>query len=60
MANAFNEFFPSVGPNLDNDIPIVQRPNRENHYLNSRVPHYFLISPTNPNEIIETIDNLDE
>ena len=60
MANAFNEFFTNVGPNLDKHIPKSQRPNRELHYLGPRIPHTFLISPTNYDEIIDIINNLDD
>ena len=59
MANTFNDFFTQVGPNLDKDIPNVHRPNSEYHYMKPRVPHSFLISPTNCDEIIEIIGDLD-
>ena len=60
MANAFNDFFTNVGPNLDKDIPRVKKPNCEKLYLKSRVLQSFLISPTDQNEVIEIIDSLDE
>ena len=59
MANAFNEFFTNIGPQLDEQIPKSQRPEKETHYLKKRIPQTFLISNTYPEEIINLIDNLD-
>ena len=60
MANAFNNFFTNVGPNLDKNIPNPRRDRSPAFYLKSRVPTSFLISPTNPNEIGDLISNLDD
>ena len=59
MANAFNEFFTYIGPQLDANIPHQQRPNKESHYLKDRIPYNFLLSTTCAEEIIELIDTLD-
>jgi hypothetical protein len=60
MSNAFNEFFTDIGPQLDKEIPISKRPGGSKLYLNPRIPHSFLISPTNPQEIIDIVNTLDE
>ena len=60
MANAFNEFFTLVGPNLDSEIPTCQRPNSFTRYLSPRIPQSFFLSPTNPFEIKDIILNLDD
>ena len=60
MANAFNEFFTQVGPKLDSEISKCQRPNSTTLYLNPRIPQSFFLSPTNPYEIKDIINNLDD
>ena len=60
MSNAFNNFFTNIGPNLDGEIPKCNKPGGSNFYLSNRIPHSFLISPTNPQEIKEIINNLDD
>ena len=60
IANAFNDFFTSVGPQLDEKIPKSLRPNSELHYLNQRLNSTFHLSPTNEQEIIDIIDSLDD
>ena len=61
MANSFNDFlFTEIGPKLDKEIPQSKRPGGCKIYLNSRVPNTFLISPTNPHEITDIINSLDE
>ena len=60
MANAFNEFFTQVGPKLDSEIPKCLRPNSSTLYLNPRIPQSFFLSPTNPYEIKDIINNLDD
>ena len=57
MANAFNDFFTNVGPNLDNDIP--KNPRSPSIYIQkNRIPESFLIAPTTPNELCEIIGAL--
>ena len=58
MANAFNDFFTKIGPELIEEIPISKKPEGITHYLNDRIPYSFLISPTTPQEIID-INNVD-
>ena len=60
MANSFNDFFTEIAPKLDKEIPQSKRPGGCKIYLNSRVPDTFLISPTNPHEITDIINSLDE
>ena len=60
MANAFNEFFTDIGPLLDKEIPLCKKPGGINLHLNKNTTQSFLISPTNPQEIIEIINALDE
>ena len=50
MADAFNDFFTNIGPKLDEDIPICNKPGDMTHYLNDGNPYSFLISPTNPHK----------
>ena len=57
IANTFNNFFTNIGPILDNEIPVSQRPDKV--YLPPRIPH-SLISPTNPEEINDLINSLDD
>ena len=60
IANTFNDFFTNIGPILDNEIPVSQRPDGSKVYLPPRIPHTFLISPTNPEEINDLINSLDD
>ena len=60
MANAFNDFFTKIGPQLDKDIPNPKRNRDPSFFLKSRVPYSFLISPTTPKEINDIINTLDE
>ena len=60
MVNNFNNFFTNIGPELDEEIPISHRPGGPKCYLNQKIPHSFLIAPTNPQEISDIIDSLDE
>ena len=60
MANAFNEFFTDIGPQLDREIPQCKKPGGINLYLKNIIPQSFLVSPTNPQEIIAIINSLDE
>ena len=60
MANAFNDFFTKIGPQLDKDIPIPKRNRDPSFFLKSRVPYTFLISPTTPKEISDIINMLDD
>ena len=59
MANAFNEFFTDIGPQLDKKIPQCGRPGGTKYYLNPRIPQSFLVSPTTPTEISNLINTLD-
>ena len=59
MANAFNDFFTKIGTKLDDDIPPPRRDKDPTSYLKARVPLSFCISPTNPNEIKDIINDLD-
>ena len=59
MANAFNDFFTNIGPKLDEDIPICNKPGGMTYYLNGRNPYSFLISPTNTQEISDIMTNID-
>ena len=59
MANAFNDFFTKIGTKLDEDIPQPRRDKDHTSYLKSRVALPFRISPTNPNEIKNIINDLD-
>ena len=60
IANTFNDFFTNIGPILDNEIPVSQRPDGSKVYLPLRIPHSFLISPTKPEEINDLINSLDD
>ena len=60
MVNTFNEFFTNIGLILDNKIPKYQRPNGSKVYLPPRIPHSFMTSPTNPQEINDLINSLDD
>ena len=60
MANTFNDIFTDIGPQLDKEIPQCKRPGGTKLYLNPRIPHTFLISPTNPQEISDIISALDD
>ena len=59
IANTFNDFFTNIGPILDNEIPVSQRPDGSKVNLPPRIPH-SLISPTNPEEINDLINSLDD
>ena len=59
MANAFNDFFTKIGPKLNEEIPICNKPGGISHYLNDRISQSFLFSPTTPQEIIDIINSLD-
>ena len=58
MANAFNDFFTNVGPKLDELIPTNNSKRNPKYYLKTQIPHSFLLSPTNPHEISDIINNL--
>ena len=60
MANTFNGFFANIGPQLDKEIPLFKRPGGCKIYLNPRIPISFLASPTNPQEISDIINTLDD
>ena len=60
MANTFNDFFTNIGPILDSGIPVSLRPDGSNIYLPPRITHSFLSSPTNPQEISDLINSLDD
>ena len=60
MANTFNKFFTNIGSELDNEIPWSQRPGGPKCYIGPRIPYSFLIAPTNPKEICDIINTLDE
>ena len=59
MTTLFNDFFTNIGPKLDEDIPICNKPGGKTRYLNDRNPYSFLISPANPQEISDIITNID-
>ena len=58
MAKTFNIFFTNIESELDNEIPISQRPGGPKCYLGPRIPYSFLIAPTNPKEICDIITHL--
>ena len=58
IANAFNEFFTKIGPELDKEIPT--KPMDPKTYLKDVVQHSFLIAPTSPNEVHDLISDLDD
>ena len=60
MANAFNNFFTKIGPELDQEIPKTKSNRDPTTYLNSRVTSSFLICPTDCNEIRYIIQTLDD
>ena len=60
MANAFNDFFTKIGPELDQEIPKTKSNRDPTIYLNSRVTSSFLICPTDCNEIRDIIQTLDD
>ena len=60
MTNTFNDFFTEIGPQLDEEIPQSKRPGGCKIFLNSRIPNSFLISTTNPQEISDIINHLDD
>ena len=60
MANTFNSFFTNIGSELDSEIPITQKPGGSKCYLGPRIPYSFFTAPTNPKEICDLINTLDE
>ena len=60
MTNTFNDFFTNIGPILDSGIPVSLRPDGSNIYLSPRITHSFLNHPTNPQEISDLINSLDD
>ena len=58
MAKTINDFFTNVGPKLDELIPTNNSNRNPKYYLKTQVPRSFLLSPTNPHEIIDIINNL--
>ena len=60
MANTSNDFFTNIGPILDSGIPVSLRPDVSNIYLPPRITYSFLSSPTNPQEISDLINSLDD
>lgn len=58
IANAFNNYFGSVGPNLTNSIPFCNA-SYEN-YLKSPLQRSFVLYPTSSIEIEYEIDSLDK
>ena len=60
MANAFNDYFTKVGPELDQQIPKSENLLNPNVYLSPRIPDSFLVSPTTPQEINDIINGLDD
>ena len=53
-------FFTKIGTKLDENIPKANIKKNVKSYLKSRVTSNFILSPTNPQEIMEIIDELDE
>ena len=60
IVETFNDFFTNIGPELDKTIPTCLKPNSSSIYLGPRSVNSLLISPTNPQEIIKIIENLDD
>ena len=60
MVNTFNNFFTNIRPKLDKEIPIFHRPGGPKSYINQSIRHCILIALTNPHEIIDIIDWLDD
>ena len=60
IADAFNDFFTNVGPKLDELIPINKGHRNPKYYLKTQVPYSLLLSPTNPQEICDIINTLDD
>ena len=60
MANTFNSFFTNIGSELDSEIPITQKHGGSKCYLGPRIPYSFVTAPTNPKEICDLINTLDE
>ena len=58
MAKALNDFFTNLGPKLDELIPTNNSNRKPKYYLKSQIPRSFLLSPTNPHEISDIINNL--
>ena len=53
IANEFNSFFTSIGNNIDNKIPIVEKNFKD--YLTNQQTNVFHLSPTTPLEISNII-----
>ena len=56
IANAFNNYFATIGPNLANAIPSVNT--SVNSYLNGPLCNSFFLYPVNTTEIENEINNL--
>ena len=49
IANAFNSFFSSIGPNLDINLPHINKSHSD--FMPPTVPQSFFLNPTTPDEI---------
>ena len=60
IASTFNDFFTNFGLTLVKDIPICQKQSGISSSFGIRNLNSFIISPTNPQEIMDIIKNLDD
>ena len=60
MANTFNDFFTNIGPQLDKEIPLSKRAGGCKIHLICRILNSFLASTTNPQEVSDIINTLDD
>jgi len=56
IADAFNDFFSSIGRNLDQNIPVV--PESPLDYMENPVPNSFFMQPASPDEVCSLIQEL--
>ena len=67
-ANTFNRHFSKLGEKVQNKIPIergsykdyLYKKNKNKEYYINNAGHVFFLSPTDPKEVADMIDNLDD
>ena len=67
-ANTFNNHFSKLGEKVQNKIPIergsyrdyLYKKNKNKEYYINNAGHVFFLSPTDPKEVADLIDNLDD
>ena len=56
IANAFNNYFSSIGPNLDSKLPKINK--NHSDFMTPILPQTFFLNPTTPDEICGLIYKL--